>query len=35
MNKEELKQLNTTALAYMGDAVYEQFMENLFDDEDE
>ena len=26
MNKEELKQLNTTALAYMGDAVYEQFI---------
>lgn len=26
MNNEELKQLNTTALAYMGDAVYEQFI---------
>ena len=26
MNIEELKQLNTTALAYMGDAVYEQFI---------
>ena len=26
MNKEELKQLNTTALAYMGDAVYEEFI---------
>lgn len=24
MNKEELSKLNTTALAYMGDAVYEQ-----------
>lgn len=24
MNKEDLKKLNTTALAYMGDAVYEQ-----------
>ena len=26
MNIEELKLLNTTALAYMGDAVYEQFI---------
>lgn len=26
MNNEELRQLNTTALAYMGDAVYEQFI---------
>lgn len=26
MNNEDLKQLNTTALAYMGDAVYEQFI---------
>ena len=26
MNNEELKHLNSTALAYMGDAVYEQFI---------
>lgn len=26
MNNEELRQLNTTALAYMGDAVYEQYI---------
>ncbi len=26
MNNEELRQFNTTALAYMGDAVYEQFI---------
>lgn len=26
MNKEDINKLNTTALAYMGDAVYEQYI---------